>query len=235
MKKRAIKTVASYDEFKNLVACAHLTPLSRREIDCLGHVKQGWKGNHGGGIKKRVGGLRKSRVDTGDLNDKGNKADAIHLSSFSSSSIISSLAFEKAWSQMQQRHQTPEEKMSYLLSVGGADFLRCCFGGGADVKKVKKEMSAEILGDILTTLHYTYIQKEIEEGALILLLQFLYALTQTWRFHITYALLTRPQQEAAHEMVRMLEEKEKEEQAFLEGEEGSKRLLETIQEACQCV
>lgn len=235
MKKRAIKTVASYDEFKNLVACAHLTPLSRREIDCLGHVKQGWKGHHGGGIKGRVGGPSKSRVHRGDGNDdKGNKAGAVPVSSSSSpSKIISSLAFEKAWSRMQQRHQPPEEKMAYLLSVGGADFLRRCFGGGADVKK-KKEMSAEILGDILTTLHQTHIQKEREEGALILLVQFLYALTLTGRFHITYALLTRPQQEAAHEMVRMLEETEKE-QSRLDGEEGSKLLLETIQEAFQCV
>jgi hypothetical protein len=235
MKKRAIKTVASYDEFKNLVACAHLTPLSRREIDCLGHVKQGWKGQHRGGIKGKVRGMSKSRVHRADGN-----AGAVPLSSSSSSSssIISSLAFEKAWSRMQQRHHTPEEKMAYLLSVGGADFLRRCFGGGGDnteKKKVKKEMSAEILGDILTTLHYTYIQRETEESALVLLLQFLYALTQTGRFHITYALLTRPQQEAAHEMVRMLGEKEKEEQACLEGEEGSKRLLETIQEAFQCV
>lgn len=240
MKKRAIKTVASYDEFKNLVACAHLTPLSRREIDCLGHMKQGWKGQHRGGVKGKVGGVSKSRVHRADGNDKkGDKAGAVPLSSSSSSSsIMSSLAFEKAWSRMQQGHHTPEQKMEYLLSVGGADFLRLCFGGGGgntEKKKVKKEMSAEILGDILTSLHYTYIQKGNEEGTLVLLLHFLYALTQTGRFHITYALLTRPQQEAAHDMVRMLEETEKEEQACFQKEEGSKRLLEVIHEAFQCV
>ncbi|KAE9034745.1 hypothetical protein PR003_g8392 [Phytophthora rubi] len=32
MKKRAIHTAASYDEFKNLVACADLKPISQREL-----------------------------------------------------------------------------------------------------------------------------------------------------------------------------------------------------------
>ncbi|KAJ0393446.1 hypothetical protein P43SY_000754 [Pythium insidiosum] len=32
MKKRAIHTAASYDEFKNLVACADLKPVSQREL-----------------------------------------------------------------------------------------------------------------------------------------------------------------------------------------------------------
>jgi hypothetical protein len=33
MKKRAIRTAANYDEFKNLVACADLTPVSQKDLN----------------------------------------------------------------------------------------------------------------------------------------------------------------------------------------------------------
>jgi hypothetical protein len=43
MKKRAVRVAKSYDEFKNMVACANLTPVSREEMESLGAVKRGWK------------------------------------------------------------------------------------------------------------------------------------------------------------------------------------------------
>lgn len=43
MKKRAIKVAASYDEFKNMVACAHLKKVSSQDIESLKHAKKGWK------------------------------------------------------------------------------------------------------------------------------------------------------------------------------------------------
>ena len=43
MKKRAIRTAGSYDEFKAMVACAHLKKLSKTEVESLSHVKKGWK------------------------------------------------------------------------------------------------------------------------------------------------------------------------------------------------
>lgn len=63
MKKRAIKVASSYDEFKNMVACAHLKTLrfvfllydmssltqlplsdcSSKDIESLKEVKKGWK------------------------------------------------------------------------------------------------------------------------------------------------------------------------------------------------
>lgn len=60
MKKKACKTATSYDEFKDLVACAHLKRLryiihflfgnflilltcSRKEIESLGESKKGWQ------------------------------------------------------------------------------------------------------------------------------------------------------------------------------------------------
>lgn len=43
MKKRAIRTAGSYDEFKAMVACAHLKKLTKTEVESLSHVKKGWK------------------------------------------------------------------------------------------------------------------------------------------------------------------------------------------------
>ena len=43
MKKRAIRISKSYDEFKAMVACAHLKTVSREDIESLKAVKKGWK------------------------------------------------------------------------------------------------------------------------------------------------------------------------------------------------
>ena len=43
MKKRAIRTAGSYDEFKAMVACAHLKKLSRQEVESLSQVRKGWQ------------------------------------------------------------------------------------------------------------------------------------------------------------------------------------------------
>jgi len=42
MKKKAIHTATSYDEFKNFVACAELKPLKAGEFDELGAKKSSW-------------------------------------------------------------------------------------------------------------------------------------------------------------------------------------------------
>jgi len=41
-KKRAVKTSATFDEFKARVSCAHLKPLNRNEVLSLRDVKKGW-------------------------------------------------------------------------------------------------------------------------------------------------------------------------------------------------
>lgn len=56
MKKRACKVATDYDEFKNMVACAHLKTLSRKEITSLGTTKKGWL-KEGGGKDKTAGTL----------------------------------------------------------------------------------------------------------------------------------------------------------------------------------
>ena len=42
MKKRACRVATDYDEFRNMVACAHLKKLSKKEVESLSHVKKGW-------------------------------------------------------------------------------------------------------------------------------------------------------------------------------------------------
>ena len=43
MKKRAIRVAGCYDDFKNMVACAHLKTVSRKEVESLREVKKGTK------------------------------------------------------------------------------------------------------------------------------------------------------------------------------------------------
>lgn len=42
MKKRAVKQAPSYDDFKNMVACAHLKKVTREEVESLSAPKKGW-------------------------------------------------------------------------------------------------------------------------------------------------------------------------------------------------
>ena len=40
MKKRAVKQAPSYDDFKNMVACAHLKKVTKQDIEELGKSKK---------------------------------------------------------------------------------------------------------------------------------------------------------------------------------------------------
>jgi hypothetical protein len=43
MKKKAVKTSGSYDEFKAMVACSHLKKLTSKEVESLSSKKTGWQ------------------------------------------------------------------------------------------------------------------------------------------------------------------------------------------------
>jgi hypothetical protein len=43
MKKRAVRVAGDYNEFKNMVASAHLKKLTTKEVQSLSHVKKGWQ------------------------------------------------------------------------------------------------------------------------------------------------------------------------------------------------
>ena len=43
MKKKAVKTSGTYDDFKAMVACSHLKTLTSKEVESLSTKKQGWQ------------------------------------------------------------------------------------------------------------------------------------------------------------------------------------------------
>jgi predicted HNH restriction endonuclease len=43
MKKKAVKVSTDYNEFKAMVACAHLKKLTSKEVESLSAVKKGWQ------------------------------------------------------------------------------------------------------------------------------------------------------------------------------------------------
>lgn len=62
MKKRAVRTAGSYDEFKQLVAAAHLKKVSRKEVESLSDVRKGWKKSGTLTRENDLLDLRRSRV-----------------------------------------------------------------------------------------------------------------------------------------------------------------------------
>ena len=46
MKKKACKVSGTYDEFKAMVACAHLKTLTSKEVQSLATAKKGWQKTH---------------------------------------------------------------------------------------------------------------------------------------------------------------------------------------------
>jgi len=46
MKKKACKVSGTYDEFKAMVACAHLKTLTSKEVQSLATAKKGWQKSH---------------------------------------------------------------------------------------------------------------------------------------------------------------------------------------------
>lgn len=79
MKKRAIKTATNYDEFKAMVACAHLKKISRKEVESLSEVKKGWKKGNSAvsrGSEKNAT-LLEREIDQARMRQQCNALDAI--------------------------------------------------------------------------------------------------------------------------------------------------------------
>lgn len=255
VKKRAVRTVGSYEEFKNLVACAHLRPLSRKDIQSVPQRTQGWTTTSSAGGKIRIGGGggnkgEASEISPGHRQAKSKKTTATNPSSSSSPSSSSTtysatspLAFERDWQRLVKAGKSSQEKLSFFRSAGGASFIHRSYIMG----KKRREMSADVLGDLLVVLREGLKEEEesrggegcrdkkknvmqeegeMEEGGdamtagtSINALEILHALAQIDRFQITLALLSEPQLEAAREIV----EKEEENR-----EEGRRQRLEEV-------
>eukprot|EP00624_Nannochloropsis_granulata_P003501 evm.model.NODE_27811_length_5902_cov_29.012707.1 len=258
VKKRAVRTVGSYEEFKNRVACAHLRPLSRKDIQNVAQRTQVWtttSSSAGGMInvkrKERKGGDCNALCGQQDAHvGKTNAAKTKNgirnsSSSFSSSSTATAttpLTFEREWQQLAKAGKTNQEKLSLLHSAGGASFLRRCYVMG----KKKREMNADVLGDLVMVLreglqeeeggergsrekeeYGGYKGEENKTGAGLTTdaLEILHVLTQIDRGQITFALLSRPQREAMGELLGLLERDEKVE------EKGRRQRMKEVQRA----
>ena len=254
VKKRAVRTAGSYEEFKNLVACAHLRPLSRKDIHSVAQRTQVWtttSSSAGGMInferKGRKGG--DSNILCGQQDAQVRKTNAAKTKngiynsspSFSSSTtatVTTSLTFEREWQQLAKAGKTNREKLLLLYSAGGASFLRRCYVMG----KKKREMNADVLGDLVVALREGLPEEEDGErrsrekkeygdhggeedkicAALTTeALEILHVLTQIDRVQITFALLDRSQREAMSEILGRLESEDK-----VEGEERRQRMKE---------
>lgn len=144
MKKRAIRVAPSYDDFKAMVACAHLKTLNRKEIEDLKTSKRGWQksktgdnSNNAGILEKEIQAMQKlvSR-DVDLLNIKFVKPK-------------NPMEFERDWRRLPK---DMDSKVQYLLKVGS--------------KRVKslleKDGNAEIFEQVITVIIYaSTLQNEI--------------------------------------------------------------------------
>jgi len=244
-KKRAIRTVGSYEEFQHRVAYAHLRPLSRKDIQNVAQDTRGFSnaiarknvgGHYDGGcfdaVLREGGKLGKAMLSEPKLvNCERTKAN--YLREISSrtypttcSTKMSALGFEKAWQTFIDTQASPQEKQRFYQEVGGSTFIERCFVAPA------KEMSAETLGDIIETLAEAITMEEggkredsAENGLAPAfrgdLVRLLYILPGMGRFSVTFALLTPTQATTARKLVRQSVREEGQDK-----EEGRQGLME---------
>jgi len=138
MKKKAIRQAGSYDEFRAMVACAHLKTLNRSEVESLRDVKRGWQRSHQvdksltAQILEQEADLLGRRTADGTSALTGGEA----VAKFRKPKTV--MEFERDW----RRLRTDDERIAYLRGVGTKRFksLHQCEG------------DAEIFEQILSTL-----------------------------------------------------------------------------------
>ena len=144
MKKRAIRVAPSYDDFKAMVACAHLKTLNRKEIEDLKTSKRGWQksktgdnSNNAGILEKEIQAMQKlvSR-DVDLLNIKFVKPK-------------NPMEFERDWRRLPK---DMDSKVQYLLKVGSKRVNSL----------LEKDGNAEIFEQVITVIIYaSTLQNEI--------------------------------------------------------------------------
>jgi hypothetical protein len=109
MKKRAIRTAGSYDDFKGMVACAHLKTLNRGEVESLRDIKRGWQKSNPVG----------SSITANILSKEVHKQNDIVKGATMSDTIISTTKFKKPKTPMElerdwRRLKNDENKAKYI-------------------------------------------------------------------------------------------------------------------------
>lgn len=116
MKKRAVKQAPSYDDFRNMVACAHLKKVTRQDIESLSKSKKGWQKNHGFGGENDNS--NSSNTSARILNEElrlTSQADENAVKAISSNFKIPKTTMELG--RDIRRKKEMKEKLSYLENI----------------------------------------------------------------------------------------------------------------------
>ncbi|GMI31507.1 hypothetical protein TrCOL_g5788 [Triparma columacea] len=141
MKKKAIHTSQTYEEFKNFVACAEQKPLDRGEMESLKETKGSWtqqKTRHALNLKKSKRSSKKEK--RGVVSKK-----------FPVVGPKTGMEFDRDW----RRHCDTEERRWRYLNLAGPGAL-----GGI----WKTEVDAGIMGKVLETVKWAWDQRDVKGG-----------------------------------------------------------------------
>jgi hypothetical protein len=138
MKKRAVKVAKSYDEFKDMVACAHLGTVSRKEVEELSEKKKGWKKTH------------TSYKGTSLLDEPDNGRNAANLTTSTLPKTM--MEFGRDW----RRLEGLDARLPYLIKLGTSKFKK--ISSGAD--------DFELLEDIQMSLVQVHEEQCAGENSL---------------------------------------------------------------------
>ncbi|CAN0540110.1 unnamed protein product [Ectocarpus sp. 12 AP-2014] len=140
MKKRAIHTAASYDEFRHMVSCAQLNPVTRKEMEMLSDPKRGWQGRVSGvapttkvsGSTGRQKAPRRTQRSVDTAISGGAKAGPLRAPK-------DYAQFQRDW---RRRCRTNGERRDYLRLVGPKN-VSALF---------RVEMEPDVLGQVLSVV-----------------------------------------------------------------------------------
>ena len=180
MKKRAIHTARDYDEFRNMVACATLTPVSSKELASLRQGKRGW--NHAAAARRGGAGSRE-----GPVRQRRGKAKAALRRGVPEQAPRTGMEFLRDW---RRCCATPEQKRAYLSVVGPSTFEQL----------FRADLDAHVLAQVLSALHGA--PAEADSAAAMPLEAWLLAISRTGRFDLNMAFLDNDERAQATELLQ---------------------------------
>eukprot|EP00752_Nemacystus_decipiens_P014207 g12636.t1 len=145
MKKRAIHTAANYDEFRHMVSCAQLTPVTRKEMEMLSDQKRGWQGRSGGvaPVTKKPGSHGRDKTPRGTRKCDGAE---IRESAKSTGPVRAPRDYSQFQRDWRRRCRTDDERREYLRMIS-PDKLPVLF---------RVELEPDILGQVLLLICHDF-------------------------------------------------------------------------------
>ena len=181
MKKRAIHTARDYDEFRNMVACATLTPVSSKELASLRKGKKGW--SHAAAARRSGAGGRE-----GPARQRRGRSKAALRRGVPQQAPRTGMEFLRDW---RRCCGTPEKKRAYLSVVGPSAFEEL----------FRADLDAQVLAQVLSALHGAPAE---EDGAAALPLErWLLAISRTGRFDLNMAFLDNDERAQVAELLHL--------------------------------